>query len=128
MKGIDNPPKMLVFEAYNGDWEPVTIPPLIADMTTSQLEKFREEPFQCSIPCHSQSVEHTVALVSQATRHRRTEENQLMSVLQTHSARKEFSGSVTHKRFAASPLTVGKDTRKIKRFQDTPFNKVLYKS
>ena len=53
-----------------------------------------------------------------------------MSVLQTHSARQEFSGRVTHKRYAANPQTIsiGTDNRKVQRFQDTPFNNVLYKS
>ena len=111
VKGIDNPPKRLVFETYKGDWEPVTKPPLIEEITTQQLEAFREQPLQCDIPCHSRSVEHIVALVSQATKHRRTVDNQLMSVLQTHAARKEYSGRVTHKRYSASSLTVTEDTR-----------------
>ena len=58
--------------------------------------------------------------------HRRTVDNQLMSVLQTHAARKEYTGRVTHKRYSASSLslTVSKYTRKVQRFEDTPFKRV----
>ena len=79
----------------------------------------------CDIPCNSQTVEHTVALVSKATQRRRTEETQLMNVLQVSSAR----GKVTHKRFAEvqSGLTEPASKRKAQRFEDTEFNTVLYK-
>ena len=126
MKGPDDPPKMLLFEAFNGEWIPVTNPPLIAGMSDSELEKILDTPLTCDIHCHSQSVEHTVALVSHTTKHRRTEDNQLMSVLQVASARKDLSGRVTHKRFIDSPKSAHESARKVQRFEDTPFNKVLY--
>ena len=129
MKGPDNPPKKLLFQTHNNEWEPVTIPPIILGLTSGDLEAIRENPLKCDIPCHSQTVEHTVALVSQATQRRRTEDTQLMSVLQVSSARKDFKGRVTHKRFSENPLSaIGNATaRKVQRFENTAFNRVLYK-
>lgn len=129
MRGPNNPPKRLFYLTYNGEWEPVTLPPLISRMSSSDLEQIREQPLVCNIPCHSQTVEHTVALVTQATKRRRTEENQLMSVLQVSSARKECQGTVTHKRLSQSEdqQTTPKSSRKVQRFENTEFNKVLYK-
>ena len=100
VRGPNSPPKTLMYKTCNGDWEPVTIPPLIHDLTVSELDAIQEKPLECKIPCHSQTVEHSVALVSQAAKRRRTTETQLMNVLQVSSARKKFKGRVTHKRFS----------------------------
>ena len=130
MKGPDNPPKKLVYQTYNNEWEPVTIPPLIRDMTITELERFHDKPMEIKIPCHSQTVEHTVALVSQATQRRRTEDTQLMNVLQVSSARKNFKGKVTHRRFAETENSENAQLplKKSKlRTEDSDFNRVLYK-
>ena len=83
----------------NGEWEPVAVPPLLENLTPIQIDQFLVEPFKCEIPCHSQSVEHAVALTSLVTKNRRTEETQLRSMLQVAAARRDFKGKVSHKRF-----------------------------
>ena len=128
-KGRGCEPKKIVFQTANGSWEPVACPPLIARLSTEDLKKIIEEPFVCDIPCHSQSVEHTVALVSQVTKNQRTEDNQVMSILQIASARKQFSGRVTHKRFRADLEETDRvvENSKLPKLKDTPFNRVLFK-
>ena len=118
-------PRKILFQTYDNEWEPVTCPPLISKMSLAELEEIRETPLLCKIPCHSQSVEHTVALVSHAVQRRRTEETQLISVLQIGAARKEFSGRVTHTRYRDDSDT--DSTPKSKKFKDTPFNRELFK-
>ena len=93
------PPKRLIFRTKNGTAEPVTVPPLVADLSAADLQEIRSTPYECLIPCHTQSVEHTVALVTKSTKQYRTEKTQLAAMLQTAEARKTFSGRVTHKRF-----------------------------
>ena len=99
VKGPGDPPERLMYLTYNGEWEPVSVPPVIENLTPHQLDQFLKEPFKCPIPCHSQTVEHAVALTSQVTKNRRTEETQLRSMLQVAAARRDFTGKVTHKRF-----------------------------
>ena len=67
-------------------------------LTLAELEKYRHEPFKCSYPCHTQSVEHGVAAVSRSAKRRRTERTQLINVLQTAYACKNNPGQVTKKR------------------------------
>ncbi len=94
---VKRPPKTLKYLTRENDWEPVTIPPLLQSLTAGELESIRQVPFSCTIPCHTQTVEHAVATVSKCAKRRRTEDTQLMSVLQTVAARQELSKRVTHK-------------------------------
>ena len=93
------PPKRLMFLTKLDTYEPVTVPPLVEDLSPEDLERIKQHPFQCNIPCHSQAVEHTVALVTKSTKQYRTEKTQLAAVLSTAAARKEFKGKISHKRF-----------------------------
>ncbi|XP_063690962.1 uncharacterized protein LOC134823433 [Bolinopsis microptera] len=97
------PPKRLMFKTKLGSWEPITAPPLIRQLSSVELDDIINTPLSCSIPCHTQSVEHTVALVTGSTKRYRSEDTQLANMLQTAAARKNLSGRVTHKRFCMDP-------------------------
>ena len=86
-----------------GSWEPITVPPVIRQLSSADLIDVINTPLSCNIPCHTQSVEHTVALVTGATKRCRSEDTQLANMLQTAAARKNLSGRVTHKRFRMDP-------------------------
>ena len=76
--------------------ELITAPPLIRQLSSVELDDVINTPLSCNIPCHNQSVEHTVALVTGATKKYRSEDTQLVKMLQTAAARKDLSGRVTH--------------------------------
>ena len=61
-----------------------------------------ENPLVSTFPCHSQTVEHGVALTSACVKRRRKEENQVMSTLQTAQARRVQPGRTTYASVAAS--------------------------
>jgi len=68
-------------------------------LTDAQLYQLVDDPTSLEIfaPCHSQSVEHGVAITSLAVTRWRTRENQLGAALQIEHARKVTPGEVTHK-------------------------------
>ena len=80
-------------------WELLTEPPATMDLAEAQLDMIVEDPTSMDIwaPCHSQSVEHGVAITSQVVTRWRTPETQLGAALQVHHARKATPGEVTHK-------------------------------
>ena len=84
--------------------ELITALPLIRQLISSvELDDVINTPLSFNIPCHTQSVEHTVALVTGATKRYRSEDTQLANMLQTAAARNNLSGRVTHKRFCMDP-------------------------
>ena len=112
----------------------MTNPPLISNLSAEEISRIADEPLKCEIPCHSQTVEHTVALVTKATQGRRTEDNQLMSVFQIAQARKDYKGTVTHKRYREKPVEESVSglnaVKKGRPDSDgkTPFESVLFMS
>lgn len=67
----------------------VTLPPILAVMTQQEVNSIVEAPLEVNYPCHSQTVEHGVALVSKVCKRFRTESTQNEAVLVTQTARKE---------------------------------------
>ena len=76
--------------------------PLTANITDHELLAIIDNPLVSTFPCHSQTVEHGVALTSACVKRRRKEENQVMSTLQTAQARRVQPGRTTYASVAAS--------------------------
>ena len=71
----------------------LTEPPLTLHLTDDELAAFRETPLLSNYPCHTQSVEHGVALTSKAVKRRRKEDSQLVAILQTSHSRTSNPGT-----------------------------------
>ena len=84
------PPKRLMIKTKLGSWEPITVPPVIRQLSSADLDDVINTPLSFNIPCHTQSVEHTVALVTGATKRYRSEDTQLANMLQTAAARNKW--------------------------------------
>ena len=103
--GFENPPKVPYFPVFvlNGTGKPpieqVTLPPIIKQMSSEQIDSILETPLEVQFPCHSQTVEHGVATTTQCVKRMRTERTQLARVLQTVDARSSLPNGVTRKRF-----------------------------
>ncbi len=105
LKGPYNPPKEPIFPAYilnykgPQQWDLVTEPPIMEHMSTSEIDDLVDSALTSEFECHTQTVEHGVALTAQSVKRRRTEKTQLMNALSTAAAREQLSEKVTHKRF-----------------------------
>jgi hypothetical protein len=77
----------------------LTEPPATVHLSDAELYQLVDDPTRLDIfaPCHSQSVEHGVAVTSLAVKRFRTRVNQLGASLQIEHARKVTPGEVTHK-------------------------------
>ena len=107
-KGFHNAPKVVEYKvaiiggAKNGEgklafeWVRVTESPLTANLSDDELYQILDSPLKCDYPCHSQSVEHGVALTSQCVKRRRTEQNQLVAIYQAAHSRKTNPRVVTY--------------------------------
>ena len=86
MKGPGSPPKQPFFPVFvlNSksaiQHEPVTMPPIIKQMTREQIDAIVDTPLQADFPCPSQTVEHGVATTTQCVKRLRKESNQLAHV------------------------------------------------
>ena len=102
--GGEDPPKQPLFPVFvlnskcSIEHEPVTMPPIIKQMTREQIDAIIDTPLKVGFPCHSQTVEHGVATTTQCVKRRRKEDTQLACVLQTVEARAQLPHRITHKR------------------------------
>ena len=86
-------------KAKRPDVEKVRLPPLFKQMTKEEINSIKDKPLVVSYPCHSQTVEHAVALTTKGSKQFRKPESQLGAVLSTVEARASQSFKrVTHKR------------------------------
>ena len=92
--------------------EPVTMPPIIKQMTREQTDAIVDTPLQADFPCPSQTVEHGVATTTQCVKRRRKESTQLACVLQTVEARAQQPHVVTHKRYRKDYVNISKTVKK----------------
>ena len=99
------PPEQAKFKVYTlnykgpQQWEPVTEPPMLAHMSSADLDNMVVTPVSSIFPVHTQMVEHGVATTARSVKRRRTEKGQLMTALSTVAARQENPTKVTHKRY-----------------------------
>lgn len=78
------------------EWIRAEEPPLTLHLTDEEIDEFLISPLVCDFPCHSQSVEHGVALTTRCVKRRRTEKTQLMAIYQTQEARRLIPGRITY--------------------------------
>ena len=118
MKGPGSPPKQPFFPVFMLNsksaiqHEPVTMPPIIKQMTREQIDAIVDTPLQADFPCPSQTVEHGVATTTQCVKRRRKESTQLTCVLQTVEARAQQPHVVTHKRYRKDYVNISKTVKK----------------
>lgn len=86
-------------KARGEKWVKMTIPPLIRSMTPEEIQSLKTKPLEVDYPCHSQTVEHGVALSSKMAERYVRRDHQLQAVLQASDARKLQPGQVTHRGF-----------------------------
>ena len=80
-------------------WVKMTLPPLIKQMTPEEIHSVKTMPLEVTYPCHSQSVEHGVALSSKIAERFIKRDSQLQATLQVFDARKRQPEQVTHAGF-----------------------------
>ena len=56
------------YQSANGDWELITMPPLLRDMSFSEVKGFVSKPYKTEYPCHTQMVEMNVKLTTFVTK------------------------------------------------------------
>ena len=104
MKGLGSPPKQPFFPVFvlNSksaiQHEPVTMPPIIKQMTREQIDAIVNTPLQ--------------ATTTQCVKRRRKESTQLACVLQTVEARAQQPHVVTHKRYRKDYVNISKTVKK----------------
>ena len=78
------------------DWVRAEESPLTQHMSDEELDGLKDTRLVSDFPCHSQSVEHGVALTTRCVKRRRTERTQLMAIYQTQEARRRNPGRITY--------------------------------